>query len=118
MMKRSIEPIVWLLFGAGGVLSALIAPGLVLVTGVLGPLGVLPKNALGYPHVLAIAQHPLGKLLLLAVISLFLFHGCHRVVTTLHDFGLKAGHGVMALFFGGAALASLLAAGLLLGIGF
>lgn len=117
-MKRSIEPIVWLLFGAGGVLSALIAPALVLLSGVAGPLGLLPANTLSYTRMLHFAQHPLGKLLLLAVISLFLFHGCHRFVTTLHDFGLKAGHGVMALFFGGAALATLLAAGLLLGIGF
>lgn len=115
-MKRSYEPVPWLLFGAGGMLSALIAPALVLVTGLLVPLGVLPKDLMSYPRVLAFAQHPLGKLLLLAVISLFLFHGCHRVVTTLHDYGLRAGHAAMALFFGAALLATALAAVLLLGL--
>jgi fumarate reductase subunit D len=113
-MKRSNEPIVWLLFGAGGMLSALLAPVLVLVTGLMGPLGLLPKDTLSYPRVLAFAQHPLGKLLLLAVISLFLFHGCHRFVTTLHDFGLRGGHGVMRLFMGASVLATVLAAMLLL----
>jgi fumarate reductase subunit D len=117
-MKRSIEPITWLPFGAGGMLSALIAPVLVLVTGLLVPLGVLPRSFMSYPRMLAFAQNPLGKLLLLAVISLFLFHGCHRLVTTLHDYGLRRGHAAMALFFGAATLASLLALVLLLRIGF
>ncbi|MBL8352841.1 MAG: fumarate reductase subunit FrdD [Burkholderiaceae bacterium] len=117
-MKRSVEPVTWLLFGAGGMLSALIAPVLVLITGLLVPLGVLPGHIMSYPRMLALAQHPLGKLLLLAVISLFLFHGCHRVVTTLHDYGLRGGHAAMALFFGAAALLTLLAAGLLIAIGF
>ena len=117
-MKRSNEPITWLPFGAGGKLSALIAPVLVLVTGLLVPLGVLPRNFMSYPRMLAFAQNPLGKLLLLAVISLLLLHGCHRLVTTLHDYGLKAGHAAMALFFGAAVLASLFALVLLLRIGF
>ena len=117
-MKRSNEPITWLPFGAGGMLSALIAPVLVLVTGLLVPLGVLPRNFMSYQRMLAFAQNPLGKLLLLAVISLFLLHGCHRLVTTLHDYGLKAGHAPMVLFFGAAVMASLFALVLLLRIGF
>ncbi|MBN8494323.1 MAG: fumarate reductase subunit D, partial [Burkholderiales bacterium] len=30
-MKRSHEPLAWLLFGAGGMLAALLAPALVLI---------------------------------------------------------------------------------------
>ena len=117
-MKRSNEPIIWLLFGAGGMLSALVGPVLVLITGLLVPLGILPKDTMSYQRVLAFLQNPLGKLVLLAVISLFLFHGVHRFVTTLNDYGMRGGHTVMAVFVGIAALLSVLTAGLLIGIGF
>ena len=117
-MKRSNEPIIWLLFGAGGMLSALVGPVLVLITGLLVPLGILPKDSMSYQRVLAFLQNPLGKLVLLAVISLFLFHGVHRFVTTLNDYGLRGGHTIMAGFVGIAALLSVLTAGLLIGIGF
>ena len=117
-MKRSNEPIIWLLFGAGDMLSALVAPVLVLITGLLVPLGLLSKDVMSYQRVLAFAHNPLGKLVLLAVIALFLFHGVHRFVTTLNDYGLRGGHATMALFVGIATLLTLVTAGLLLGIGF
>ena len=40
-LKRTHEPIVWSLFGAGGVLSAMFGPMLILVTTILVPLGIL-----------------------------------------------------------------------------
>ena len=91
---------------------------LVLITGLLVPLGLLSKDVMSYQRVLAFAQNPLGKLALLAVISLFLFHGVHRFVTTLNDYGVRGGHTTMAVFVGIAALLSLVTAGLLFGIGF
>jgi fumarate reductase subunit D len=63
-------------------------------------------------------MHPLGKLALLAVISLFMFHGCHRLLHSLHDLGLRTGRAAQWLFYGTAALASGLAGLLLLRIGF
>ena len=118
-MKRSQEPIFWLMFGAGGVLSALFGPVLILITGILVPLGLLlPEQTMDYGRVLALARNPLGKLAVLAVIVLFLFHGCHRMRHSLHDLGYPTGTAVKALFYGGAATASLSAAYLLLAIGF
>ena len=96
----------------------LVGPVLVLITGLLVPLGILPKDTMSYQRVLAFLQNPLGKLALLAVISLFLFHGVHRFVTTLNDYGMRGGHTIMAVFVGIAALLSVLTAGLLIGIGF
>jgi len=118
-MKRSHEPIFWSLFGAGGVLSALVAPILILITGIIAPIGVwMPPQALDYPRVLAFAQNGFGKLLLLAVISLFLFHAVHRIYHGLHDVGMHVGTGTMVAAYGSALLGTLVAAYLLLVIGF
>jgi fumarate reductase subunit D len=90
-MKRSHEPLFWALFGAGGMLSALLAPALVVVTGIALPLGWLPASAWGHAEWLAALQHPLARLALLAVVALFLFHGGHRIRHSLHDLGLPGG---------------------------
>ena len=118
-MKRSNEPIFWSLFGAGGMLSALVAPILIFITGIIAPIGLwLPSNALDYSRVLGFAQHWLGKLIIVAVISLFLFHAMHRIYHGLHDIGVHAGMGAMVAAYGSALVGTLIAAGLLLGIGF
>lgn len=118
-MKRSHEPIFWSLFGAGGVLSALLAPILIFITGIITPIGVwMPAQALDYARVLGFAQHWIGKALLLAVISLFLFHAAHRIYHGLHDIGVHGGTGAMVAAYGGALVASLISAYLLISIGF
>ena len=117
--ERSHEPIFWSLFGAGGVLSALVGPALILITGVLAPLALLlPADAMRYENVLALARNPFGKLALLAVVALFLFHGCHRVLHSLHDLGMHAGRGAAVFFYGFATAGSLVCAALLFAIGF
>lgn len=116
-MKRSNEPLFWSLFGAGGILSALIGPVLIFITGIAVPLGfLLPKDTLSYANVLAFTRHPLGLGAVLMVISLFLFHGCHRMLHSLHDLGVHTGARAQFIFYGFAALGTLVAAGLLLAI--
>lgn len=117
-MKRSHEPILWSLFGAGGVLSALLAPILILITGILAPMAIaLPPDALAYPRALEFAQGIVGKAFLVAVISLFLFHAAHRIYHGLHDIGVHGGSLAMAVTYGGALVCSFIAAGLLAIIG-
>ena len=86
-MPKSNKPIVWSLFAAGGTLAAFLAPVLALLL-VLVALGHAPTG-LGWGTMSAFASHWLGKLSLLVVISLFLWHAAHRLRVTLHDFGLR-----------------------------
>ena len=86
-MAKSDKPIFWSLFAAGGTLAAFLAPVLVLLF-LLAALGHAPA-LLGYAQLHALAAHWFGKLLLLAVIALFLWHAAHRLRVTLHDFGLR-----------------------------
>ena len=118
-MKRSNEPIFWSLFGIGGVLSALLGPILILITGIIAPMGIgMPPEAIAYSRMLAFAQSGCGKLVLLAVISLFLWHAVHRIYHSLHDLGIHAGTGAAVLCYGFAFVATLAAGWLLYVIGF
>ncbi len=108
-MRRSNLPVLWALFGAGGMLSALVGPMLVFITGIAVPLGfLLSPEATSFERVHAFARSPWGAIALAAVIGLFLFHGCHRIYHGLHDFGVPVGPGRRALIHG-VALAGTLA---------
>ena len=117
--KRSTAPVFWLLFGAGGMLSALFGPALIILTGIMLPRGWgVPASFFDYSHVLAFVRHPLGKLLVLAVIALFLWHGAERMFLTLKD--MRAGElsRLRLMTYGVAALLTLVTIALLLAIGF
>jgi fumarate reductase subunit D len=86
-MAKSNKPIFWSLFAAGGTLAAFLAPVLILLF-LLTALGYAPA-LLSYDKLHAFASHWFGKLFLLGVITLFLWHAAHRLRVTLHDFGLR-----------------------------
>ncbi len=118
MSRRSNQPVFWALFGAGGMLSALVGAALVFVTGIAGPLGLEPHAVMSYDDVLAFSRNWAGKAFLFAVISLFLWHGAHRIFHTLHDFGIHTGAVAKLACYGVALLGTLGAAEALLKIGF
>ena len=106
-LKRTHEPIVWSLFGAGGMLSAMFGPMLILVTTILVPLGILlPTGTLSYTRVLAFAQWWPGKIAILAVVALFLYHAMHRLCHSLHDLGFHTGVGAQIVCYGFATVMS------------
>ena len=118
-MKRSSQPVFWLLFGAGGMLSALVGAMLVFITGVAAPLGLgVREGLMSYSNAQAFARNPIGKLILFAVVSLFLWHGVHRMFHSLHDLGLPAGLGARLACYGLAFAGTLAALAALFAIGF
>lgn len=111
--KRSNEPFLWLLFSAGGVVSALLLPIHLLLFGLAIPLGWV--SGAGYDRLLEIARNPIARLYLLVLCTLPLFHWAHRFRFTLYD-GLQIKHLnelINILCYGGAVVGTGVAAYLL-----
>jgi fumarate reductase subunit D len=87
--KRSPEPYLWLLFSAGGVLSALLMPVLVLLFGLVFPLGWVSPPA--YEDLLGLLRSPITRIVLFVLCALSLCHWAHRFRYTLYD-GLQIKH--------------------------
>ena len=114
MNRRSPEPLLWLLFSAGGVIAALLVPITLFLFGLAFPLGWIEPPT--HRHVLAVLRHPAARLLVFALCTLGLFHWAHRFRYTLYD-GLQIKHldELINLFcYGGAVLGSVVAAVLVL----
>src|SRR4029434_10317057 len=106
-MARSNKPILWLPFAAGGLVAALIIPVLILITGLLMPLGIVP---LPYEEVAVFAHNPFGKLILFGAVAFPAWHAAHRLRMTAHDLGLGGGSAVKVVCYGFAWLVILGAA--------
>src|SRR5262249_32847648 len=104
MARRSIEPLLWLLFSAGGVLAALLLPILVLLFGVVFPLELLAPPR--FSHLDGVLHHPLTRLGFFFLCVLPLFHWPRCSGYTLYD-GLQIKHlnGVINLACYGGAIA-------------
>jgi fumarate reductase subunit D len=110
MVKSVPEPIVWLLFSAGGVMAAMTMPVLLLLFGLAFPLGwISPPD---HPYLLGLVSNPVARVGLLVICTLSLIHGAHRFRYTLYD-GLQIKHineVINMLCYGGAIVGSLWAA--------
>ncbi len=109
-MAKSNEPMVWSLFSAGGMLSAMVTPVLILITGILIPLGIIAGDAIGFERAQAFAANPIGKLLLLVLIVLPLWHGAHRFRFALVDLGLHGAKKALGVLCYGFAFVCTVAA--------
>ena len=109
MTRRSVEPLLWMLFSAGGVLAALVVPIFALLFGLAFPLGWLapPEHA----HLVALLRHPLTRVGVVVFCLLSLIHAAHRLRYTLYD-GLQIKHLneiITLLCYGGAIVGSVVA---------
>lgn len=114
LRPRSVEPLLWLAFSAGGVLAALLIPSLLFLFGVAFPLGwIAPPD---HARLIAVLGHPLVRLAAFLLCSLSLAHWAHRFRYTLYD-GLQIKHLnelVNVFCYGSAVVGSIIAAYLLL----
>ncbi len=113
MIRRSAEPLLWLLFSAGGVAAALTFPIILLLFGVAFPLGWLQPPT--HEQLGSVLVSPITRIALFALCTASLFHAAHRLRYTLYD-GLQIKHLNEVITVGcyGGALAGSLAAALLL----
>jgi len=109
-MARSNKPMLWLPFAGGGLVAALIIPVLILITGVLMPVGIVH---LPYAKMAAFAHQPLGKLILFGAVALPAWHAAHRLRMTAHDLGLGGGAVIKTICYGSAGVLIVAAAALL-----
>ena len=113
-----LEPIWWLLFGAGGFATALFLPGLLLGFALWTPLGWWSDYAVSYHRVRGLVANPIGAPLMVILLSLMAWHSAHHLRHFALDVGLKRFEApISALLYALAAvttLASVVAAGRLL----
>lgn len=113
MAKRLIEPFLWGLFSAGGVVAAFLIPVHLFLFGLAFPLGWLAPP--DYENIRALVRHPLTRIYLFVLCSLPLFHWAHRFRYLLYD-ALQIKHFnevITAFCYGGAVVGTVLAGYLL-----
>jgi fumarate reductase subunit D len=117
MIKRHPEPLLWMLFSAGGMLSGMLMPVLILMFGIAFPLGWVAAPT--YEQITTLLANPIARLVVFALCALSLFHWAHRFRHTLYD-GLQIKHlneVIAVVSYGAAVVGSGLAAYLLWQIG-
>ena len=76
---RRLEPLWWMLFGAGGFVAALFFPALYFLVAVAFPLGWFGDPVETFLRMKTLFANPVGQLVLLVVIALPLWHAAHHV---------------------------------------
>ncbi|RLA03249.1 MAG: fumarate reductase subunit D [Gammaproteobacteria bacterium] len=107
-MSVSNKPIIWSLFAAGGTVTALLTPVLILIFALAVPFGLLDAETFSYTRLHLMLECPLIRLVVFGVLFLSLWHSAHRLRITLHDFGIRADGLAVFLFYGVAAIATVL----------
>jgi fumarate reductase subunit D len=104
-MAKSNKPIVWGPFAAGGTITALLTPVLIVLT-LLAALGRVPPG-LGYDEIRGFVAHPLAKVVIFVVLAFSLWSAAHRLRITFYDFGLRQDGLVAVIVYLAAAIGTI-----------
>jgi fumarate reductase subunit D len=101
-----VEPLLWSLFAAGGMVAAFLMPISVGLLGIAFAAGLLPDGALSYERMIGLVRHPGARVLLGVLVVFPLFHWAHRFRFILHhQLGIHGGRGLVAAGCYGTAMA-------------
>jgi fumarate reductase subunit D len=107
-MIRRLEPLWWLLFGGGGMATAMAMTMLFFIVAVAYPLGIGGSAEETYFRMKMIFANPVGKGVLIAVIALPFWNGAHHLRHFTIDMGFPhQATRVGTLLYAGALLGTL-----------
>lgn len=112
-MAKINKAFYWSLFAAGGTVTAFVFPVLALIV-LIAASG--NTEVMSFGQMQALLGSWIGKLMVLGIVSLALWHAAHRLRTALHGLGLRADGVVSLVGYGTALLGTILAAVFLLQI--
>jgi fumarate reductase subunit D len=116
LIKR-LEPLFWLLFGAGAMLGAMILPMLFFVLAIGFPLGLFGTPVETFLRMKALVDNPVGKTVFGLLISLLLWHVAHHLRHFAYDMGLHDSAPAVSMgVYGLALLGTLVTIGVVSGI--
>ena len=105
---RALEPLWWMLFGAGGFMAAFFLPALLFVLAFAFPLGWFGDSTETFLRFKQLFANAIGKTLLILVISLTFWHAVHHLRHFAIDLGFQDVQGpVSHLLYGGALVGTL-----------
>ncbi|MHC4428667.1 MAG: fumarate reductase subunit FrdD [Planctomycetota bacterium] len=104
-MKQSNEAFWWSIFSAGGVVSALALPVLIVITGLVLPVLDVRRGEAAYERIAGmVAWWPI-RMALFVVFFLSFFHAAHRIRHILMDLGWREGTAPLSVMcYGGAVV--------------
>ena len=107
-MAKSNKPMIWGPFAAGGTLTALLTPVLIVLT-LLVALGHTPQG-LTYDRLHDFVANGVVKGLVFGVIALSLWSAAHRIRITFFDFGVRCDQIIAVVMYLAAAAGAVAAA--------
>ena len=110
--SRSDEPMYWLMFGAGGMVAAIVLPSILVVMIVAGLTGAeLTSGMLNYEQISGLFGNWFLSICLFGIVFLLSFYALHRMHHSSHDFGIHS-KATWYIAYGAAAVISFVSLGL------